>query len=122
MPRRARSIAIAAVAAWALVACFFRLGEPPVVITNEAREGVYVRAMLRSGDFVAPLVRNHVENDELVPDKPPLFHWVAAAVTLLRSRLSGGPRVPGPDPATALRARGTLPPAPTSSRRPNGCA
>ncbi len=97
MPRRARSIAIAAVAAWALVACFSRLGEPPVVITNEAREGVYVRAMLRSGDFLAPLVQNHVENDELVPDKPPLFHWVAAAATLLRSRLSGGPRVPGPD-------------------------
>ena len=40
---------IAALVAWALVACFNRLGEAPVFITNEAREGVYVRAMLASG-------------------------------------------------------------------------
>jgi 4-amino-4-deoxy-L-arabinose transferase-like glycosyltransferase len=97
MDRGARRIAIAAVGTWALVACFFRLGESPVVISNEAREGVYVRAMLRSGDFVAPLVANHVENDEIIPDKPPLFHWVAAAATVLRSLLSGGPTAPGPE-------------------------
>jgi 4-amino-4-deoxy-L-arabinose transferase-like glycosyltransferase len=96
MDRGARGRAIAAVAAWALLACFFRLGEPLVVISNEAREGVYVRAMLRSGDFVAPLVRNHVENHEIIPDKPPLFHWVAAGVTVLRSLVSGGPVAPGP--------------------------
>jgi 4-amino-4-deoxy-L-arabinose transferase-like glycosyltransferase len=97
MDRGARRVAIAAVAVWALVACFFRLGEPLVVISNEAREGVYVRAMLRSGDFVAPLVANHVENGEIIPDKPPLFHWVAAAATVLRSLLSGGPAAPGPE-------------------------
>ncbi len=97
MNRGARRTAIAAVAAWALAAFFFRLGEPHVLITNEAREGVYVRAMLRSGDFVAPLVRNHVENAEMIPDKPPLFHWVAAAITVLRSLLSGGPTAPGPE-------------------------
>ena len=58
-------------------------------IANEAREGVYARAMLASGNFVAPLVPNHLENGERIPDKPPLFHWVAASAAWVRARLLG---------------------------------
>ena len=72
---RPRVAWVAALVAWALVACFNRLGEAPVFITNEAREGVYVRAMLASENFVAPPLSNHLENGEWIPDKPPLFHW-----------------------------------------------
>ncbi len=79
-----RAILIGALVLWALVNCFNRLGVPPVYTTNEAREGVYVRAMLDSGNLVAPVVPNHLENGELIPDKPPLFHWLSAAATWLR--------------------------------------
>jgi 4-amino-4-deoxy-L-arabinose transferase-like glycosyltransferase len=82
---RPRIAWIAALVVWALIACFNRLGNAPVVITNEAREGVYARAMLASGDFVAPSVSNHLENGEWIPDKPPLFHWLAAGATWTRS-------------------------------------
>jgi 4-amino-4-deoxy-L-arabinose transferase-like glycosyltransferase len=84
-----RRVWVAALGVWAVVACFYRLGEAPVVIANEAREGVYARAMLASGDFIAPSVANHVENGETVPDKPPLFHWLAAAATWSRAALVG---------------------------------
>lgn len=84
---RPRVAWVAALVAWALVACFNRLGEAPVFITNEAREGVYVRAMLASENFVAPPLSNHLENGEWIPDKPPLFHWLAAGTAWMRSRL-----------------------------------
>ena len=75
---------------WALVACFYRLGDAPVFIANEAREGVYARAMLESGNFIAPVVVNHLENGEIVPDKPPLAHWLAATTAWARARLATG--------------------------------
>jgi 4-amino-4-deoxy-L-arabinose transferase-like glycosyltransferase len=84
---RPRLAWIAALVVWALIACFNRLGQAPVVITNEAREGVYARAMLASGDFVAPAVSNHLENGEWIPDKPPLFHWLAAGAAWTRSQV-----------------------------------
>ena len=71
---------------WAAVMCFTRLGSP-VYIENEAREGIYVRAMLDTGNFVLPEVPNHVECGEIVPDKPPLFHWLAVKATWSRSIL-----------------------------------
>jgi 4-amino-4-deoxy-L-arabinose transferase-like glycosyltransferase len=77
---------LVALVIWALFACFNRLGEAPVFITNEAREGVYARAMLASGNFVAPSVPNHLENGEWIPDKPPLFHWLAAGAAWMRSQ------------------------------------
>jgi len=82
---------IAALVAWAVVACFNRLGDAPVYVANEAREGVYARAMLASGNFVAPSVANHLENGESIPDKPPLFHWLAASAVWARTRLFGPP-------------------------------
>ena len=67
---------------------FLRLGTAPVYIDNEAREGVYVRAMLDTGEWILPQVPNHVENDEIVPDKPPLFHWISASVAWVRTALT----------------------------------
>jgi hypothetical protein len=37
-------------AAWAVVTSVLRVGAAPVSIQNEAREGVYARAMLDSGN------------------------------------------------------------------------
>ena len=73
----------------ALVVAFARLGSEPVTALNEAREGVYARAMIASGNWVLPRVPNHVENGETIPDKPPLFHWIAASATWGRALLDG---------------------------------
>src|SRR3989442_2314778 len=45
---------------------------------GEAREGLVVREMLRTGDWILPLW-----NGSVVPSKPPLFHWLAAASAAL---------------------------------------
>ena len=95
MPPRQRFLWIAGIALWAVATCFNRLGDAPVYVTNEAREGVYVRAMLQSGNFIVPLVPNHIENGEVVPDKPPLFHWLSAAAVFARSWLHGRALGPG---------------------------
>jgi 4-amino-4-deoxy-L-arabinose transferase-like glycosyltransferase len=73
--------------AWSLATGFLRLGSAPVYINNEAREGVYVRAMLDTGNWVLPQVPNHVENGETIPDKPPLLHWIAASVAYARTAI-----------------------------------
>jgi len=101
MVLRERGIWVGALILWATLACFNRLGEPPVYTANEAREGVYVRSMLASGDFVAPAVANHLENGETVPDKPPLFHWIAAAATWARALATEGQSLGGADLAGA---------------------
>ncbi len=77
----------------AVIICFGRLGESPVYILNESREGMYVRAMLDQDNFVLPLVPNHVECGEIIPDKPPLFHWLAIAGHAVRIALTTG-RIP----------------------------
>ena len=45
---------------------------------GEAREGLVVREMLRTGDWILPLW-----NGSVVPSKPPLFHWLAAGPAAL---------------------------------------
>src|SRR5437867_6873236 len=45
---------------------------------GEAREGLVVREMLRTGDWILPLW-----NGSVMPSKPPLFHWLAAAAAAL---------------------------------------
>ncbi len=85
-------------AAWTILTCFSRLGDAPVYIDNEAREGIFVRAMLDTGNFILPEVPNHVGEGEIIPDKPPLFHWLATVTTVVRSILTTG----------RLHSRGTL--------------
>src|SRR5206468_2920406 len=45
---------------------------------GEAREGLVVRERLRTGDWTLPLW-----NGSVMPSKPPLFHWLAAAAAAL---------------------------------------
>ena len=77
-------------AAWTILTCFSRLGDAPINIGNEAREGIYVRAMFDTGNFILPEVPNHVDSGEIVPDKPPLFHWIAIGTTVIRSIITTG--------------------------------
>jgi 4-amino-4-deoxy-L-arabinose transferase-like glycosyltransferase len=72
------------------VVAFQRLGQAPVYIDDEAREGVYARAMLATNDFVLPMVPYHLENGLPLPDKPPLFHWIAIAGVHVRELLQTG--------------------------------
>ncbi|OVE79939.1 hypothetical protein BVY02_01865 [bacterium J17] len=51
---------------------------PLVFQVSEAREGVVVNEILRSGDFILPL-----RNGEIVPSKPILFHWISAVAACL---------------------------------------
>jgi 4-amino-4-deoxy-L-arabinose transferase-like glycosyltransferase len=44
---------------------------PAIGLHGEAREGLVVRGLVESGDWVLPRRSGHL------PSKPPLFHWVA---------------------------------------------
>src|SRR5262245_17976445 len=48
---------------------------PEVYQVSEAREGMIAYSMWSTGDFVLPY-----RYGALVPSKPPLFHWLSAAV------------------------------------------
>src|SRR5205823_15077767 len=69
-------------AATALVALAIVLAALPIGTDvyegGEAREGLVVREMLRTGDWILPLW-----NGSVVPSKPPLFHWLAAGPAAL---------------------------------------
>lgn len=54
--------------------CLLFLGLPGIWGSSEAREGQVVWVLMHGGDWVLPL-RNGI-----VPSKPPLFHWTAAAI------------------------------------------
>ena len=56
-----------------------------IYVGGEAREALVARAMLESGDWVLPLW-----NGNVVPSKPPLFHWIV----VLGARLTGGEVTP----------------------------
>jgi 4-amino-4-deoxy-L-arabinose transferase-like glycosyltransferase len=62
-------------------AFFLRLDSTPFYRTMEAREGLVVQEMDRSGNWILPR-RNGTE----IPSKPPLFHWLALGA----ARLAGG--------------------------------
>lgn len=48
----------------------------PVYQVSEAREGTVIAEMLRSGNWALPL-----RNNFHIPSKPPLFHWIGAALS-----------------------------------------
>src|SRR5437660_10768706 len=70
-------LAAAALVALAIVLAALPIGTD-VYEGGEAREGLVVREMLRTGDWILPLW-----NGSVVPSKPPLFHWLAAAAAAL---------------------------------------
>src|SRR5205814_10216430 len=69
---RRQVLAAAALVALAVVLAALPIGSD-VYEGGEAREGLVVREMLRTGDWILPLW-----NGSVVPSKPPLFHWLAA--------------------------------------------
>jgi hypothetical protein len=70
---RRRVLAAAAPVALAVALAALPIGAD-VYEGGEAREGLVVREMLRTGDWILPLW-----NGTVMPSKPPLFHWLAAA-------------------------------------------
>ncbi len=60
------------------------LGASPVHHENEAREAIYARQMLVTGDWILPHVPQASTHGQPMPDKPPLSHWTAAFFGLLR--------------------------------------
>src|SRR5207245_209367 len=74
---RRHVLAAAALVALAVVLAALPSGAD-VYEGGEAREGLVVREMLRTGDWILPLW-----NGSVVPSKPPLFHWLAAGPAAL---------------------------------------
>src|SRR5438046_10377355 len=70
-------LAAAALVAVAVVPAALPIGSD-VYEGGEAREGLVVREMVRTGDWILPLW-----NGSVVPSKPPLFHWLAASAAAL---------------------------------------
>src|SRR5213595_4314266 len=77
---RRQVLAAAALVALAVVLAALPIGSD-VYEGGEAREGLVVREMLRTGDWILPRW-----NGSVVPSKPPLFHWLVTGA----SRLAGG--------------------------------
>src|SRR2546428_12790699 len=73
-------LAAAALVALAVVLAALPIGSD-VYEGGEAREGLVVREMLRTGDWILPLW-----NGSVVPSKPALFHCLAAVITPLIGR------------------------------------
>src|SRR5438067_752224 len=74
---RRQVLAAAALVALAVVLAALPIGSD-LYQGGEAREGLVVREMLRTGDWILPLW-----NGSVMPSKPPLFHWLAAAAAAL---------------------------------------
>src|SRR2546425_10844227 len=87
-------LAAAALVALAVVLAALPIGSD-VYEGGEAREGLVVREMLRTGDWILPLW-----NGSVVPSKPPLFHWLAAGAA--PPPRAGVPPHPPPAPALVL--------------------
>ncbi len=63
---------IALVMSLCSILLFWRLGDLPFYSRGEPREGLVVKEMNASGNWILPRV-----NGEYIPSKPPLFHWLA---------------------------------------------
>src|SRR2546429_4798374 len=100
---RRQVLAAAALVALAVVLAALPIGSD-VYEGGEAREGLVVREMLRTGDWILPLW-----NGSVVPSKPPLFHWLAAGPPPPPPPRAA--RAPPPPPARAAAGGGGVPPA-----------
>ena len=66
---------------------------PEIFQVSEAREGVVIQEMLRTGEYILPL-----RHGEVVPSKPVFFHWLGATLSSVTSY----------DPETMLRSASLL--------------
>lgn len=70
---QSRFIAVFVILVLFLVEIVVFLGFPQIFQVSEGREGVVVNAILETRNYILPL-----RHAELVPSKPPLFHWIAS--------------------------------------------
>jgi hypothetical protein len=66
-----------ALAAFFAVLYLWGLGDKPFYTKGEAREAIVVWEIVHSGEWILPL-----RNGQIVPSKPPLFHWCGAFLSL----------------------------------------
>lgn len=68
------------------------LADIPFYTKGEPREGIVIRDMVTKGEWILPVrdISKHwlMPKVSEVPSKPPLFHWLAAAVSLGGGRMS----------------------------------
>ena len=57
---------------------FWALGTVPFYTRGEAREGLVVWEMFKTGNWILPRI-----NGDYIPFKPPMFHWVGVLASLL---------------------------------------
>src|SRR5262245_25360518 len=65
-----------------LALCFFlffwQLGSIPFYERGEAREGLVVWEMYKTGNWVLPII-----NGDYIPFKPPFFHWIGVLISAM---------------------------------------
>jgi 4-amino-4-deoxy-L-arabinose transferase-like glycosyltransferase len=83
--------------AWIVV--FWRLGYPTLMDPDEAHYAQLTREMLRSGNWLVPLLDGHP-----LIDKPVLFHWMQGAFVILLGESELAVRLPSALSALALFA------------------
>ena len=78
MTKRSRNVALGAVAVLTLTLLLdlSGLAALPFYSHGEPREGVVVQEMWRGNGLILPLI-----NGEIIPWKPPMFHWLGLAVS-----------------------------------------
>jgi len=77
------TIAIPLLLAFGLILFIVNLGGYPLYTKGEPREAVIVLNMVQGGGLILPM-RAGVE----LPSKPPLMHWLAAALSVLAGRVN----------------------------------
>jgi len=65
------------------VVFFVNLGRIPFYDKGEPREALVVRDIVVSGNWVFPM-----KLGQQIPSKPPLFHWIGAAASVISGRLT----------------------------------
>lgn len=85
MTQRSRNLALGAAAVLALTVLLYLSGLAalPFYSHGEPREGVVVQEMWRGNGFILPLI-----NGEIIPWKPPMFHWLGYGISWLAGEVS----------------------------------
>jgi len=80
-----------------LIFVFLTLGLAPIGGSSEAREAQVIDVILKTGEWILP------RRNGIVPSKPPLFHWIAAAFNFFQGEVSEqGARLPSLFAATGI--------------------
>src|SRR5919109_1378350 len=56
---------------------FWGLGDIPFYTRGEAREGLVICEMYKTGNWILPII-----NEDYIPFKPPFFHWIGVLTSM----------------------------------------